>query len=86
MPGPDPDGLYIDEYDNGDFTIGCEIWEHTNRSHRIRRMLAVAANIRRGGWRCLHCREPIPLYRRADAYFCRERCRKAAARARRGGR
>ncbi len=83
MPAPDPHGLYIEEYDDGGFSIICELWWHGNRANRIRRMRSIADNIRWGGWLCAHCRKPIPIFRRSDALYCRERCRKAAARLRR---
>ncbi|MFD0982560.1 hypothetical protein [Tropicimonas aquimaris] len=83
MPGPDPFGLDIEEHENGGFTITCEVWAQGNRANRIARMQAVSRNIRWTGWKCAWCYEPIPLYRRADARFCCEGCRKRAARQRR---
>ena len=82
MPAPDPSGIGIEEYEGGGFRITCELWWHGNRATRIKRMKRIAENIRWNGWRCEHCGDPIPLYRRSDARFCRERCRKAAARSR----
>ena len=52
MPHPDPNGLDIDEREDGTFGITAEIWWHGNRGHRIARMRAVARNIAHGGWRC----------------------------------
>lgn len=83
MPEPDPEGVQVEEYDDRTFRVWAEIWEHGNRRHRLARMQAVARNLRCGGWRCLECRRPVPLYRRADARFCTESCRKRAARRRR---
>ncbi len=80
------DGLYVEEYDDGGFRISCWTSEDGNRRNRIARMMAVSRNIRFGGWKCRRCREPIALYKRADARFCSERCRKAEARERRGWR
>ncbi len=80
MPAPDPRGIGIEEYEGGGFSVICELWWHGNRATRTKRMLRIAENIRRDGWRCEHCGDPIPLYRRADARYCRERCRKAAGR------
>jgi hypothetical protein len=34
-------------------------------------------------WRCLWCRDDLQAWRRADAQYCCEGCRKRAARARR---
>ena len=83
MPGPDPQGLDITEHGGGDFTITAEVWPHGNRRARIARMLAIRRNIIASGWRCLWCGDPVPLYRRADARYCCEGCRKRAARERR---
>lgn len=83
MPGPDPEGLDLEELENGGFRIYAEVWEHGNKRHRIARMLAVSRNMRAGGWRCWGCGEQVPLYKRADARFCSEPCRKNAGRRRR---
>lgn len=86
MPCPDPGGIQIEEYDNGGFRVTAEIWWHGNRRHRLARMKALTRRLRCGGWKCRACGEPVPLYRRADADYCCEGCRKAHARARRRGR
>lgn len=83
MPAPDPAGVDIEEHDDGGFRITCEVWEDGNRRHRLARMRAVARKVRFGGWRCRRCSRPVPFYKRADALFCSERCRKAEARVRR---
>src|SRR6478736_5513460 len=85
MPAPDPNGLDIEEYEGG-FTVTAELWWYGNRRHRIARMKAVARRIRCGGWRCLACHSPVALYKRADANFCSERCRKGAAKRMRAAR
>ena len=83
MPQPDPSGLYLDEREDGSFTVTAEVWWYGNRRHRLARMHAVARNIARGGWRCWHCGTEIALFKRADARYCDDRCRKALARERR---
>ena len=40
MPGPDPCGIDIEEYEGGRFSIICEIWAHGNRATRITRIEA----------------------------------------------
>jgi hypothetical protein len=72
MPGPDPQGLDIEERPDGSFTITAEVWRNGNRKHSVARMLAVSKLIKAGGWRCPHCGDPVPLYRRADARYCGE--------------
>jgi hypothetical protein len=80
MPEPDPDGIQIEEYDDGTFRLWAEVWADGNRRHRLDRLKAVSRNLRRGGWRCIECGKPVPLYRRADAEYWGERCRKRRAR------
>ena len=83
MPGPDPDGLGIEESDCGGFNLTAYCFSNGNRRHRLARMRAVTRRLRWGGWKCQGCGEPVALHKRADAQFCSERCRKAEARARR---
>lgn len=89
MPGPDPDGIDLG-YDyprrlsvlvyRSDASI---LYGGGNMRHRIARAEAVLRRLRRG-WLCLWCRRPVPIYRRADACYCSQGCRKRAARARKG--
>ena len=80
MPAPDPHGIWIEENEDGRIGITAEMWRYGNRGTRKKRMLRVLRQISRDGWLCTFCRKPIPIFRRSDARYCRERCRKAAAR------
>ncbi len=51
-----------------------------NRCHRINRAKAILKALARDGWCCPWCCGPVPLFRRADAVFCSEGCRKPMAR------
>jgi hypothetical protein len=87
MPGPDPHGVYYDETPSGKPQVFAEVWPTSglfagNRRHRLARFRAVWRNIQCDGWLCLWCLDPVPIYRRADARYCCEGCRKRAARAR----
>ena len=87
MPGPDPYALSYDETPNGQPIVTAEVWPSSglfagNRRNRTKRLRAVSRSIMRDGWLCLWCREAVPIYRRADACYCSEGCRKRAARAR----
>ena len=85
MPGPDPHGIDLEEY--GDrFTLRAEVWPNGNRRARIARLKAIRRNLSCGGWLCIACREPVPIYKRADAVFCGDGCRKRSARRRRWAR
>ena len=42
--------------------------------------IAALRRLRCDGWTCPECGEPVPMFRRADADYCREACRKRAAR------
>ncbi len=80
---PDPNGLFVEEGEDGTiYGVTAEIWDHGNKRHRLARMKAIAKNLSVLNWGCRYCGEPVPIYRRADARFCRERCRKAFARER----
>lgn len=81
MPAPDPDALYFEEYEDGSWRLTAEVWPDGNRRHRLARMGAVIRRLRWGGWKCVGCADPVPLFKRADARYCSERCRKADARA-----
>lgn len=82
MPAPDPDGVCEVCREDGRITVtGEQSW--TNPRARNARMVRILRNVQRDGWRCRFCEDEVPLFRRADARYCSERCRKAAARARR---
>ena len=51
-----------------------------NKRARLARLRRVSLRMNFGGWKCAHCGDPVPEYRRADArYYCTS-CRKAAHR------
>lgn len=83
MPGPDPEGVYFEFTNNGGIEAFAEIWPWGNRRFRESRMNAVLQKLRSDNWSCRTCGGPVPIYRRADACYCRESCRKGAARQRR---
>lgn len=82
MPAPDPFAIEITEWPDGRVTVTYHVHWSGNRT-RKRRAIAILHNVHRSGWRCEWCHAPIPLFRRADARFCCEGCRKRAARERR---
>ncbi len=88
MPGPDPSGIEYSETADGRWSVFAYVWPKSgpyagNRKHRMARLRAVIANLKIDGWLCSWCSNPVPLWRRADAQFCCEACRKKAARERR---
>jgi len=84
MPAPVPDAVWIETDENGGVTVCYEkpFWGGKPRD-RKKRAIAMLRKEARGRWRCDWCREPIPTFRRVDARFCGEGCRKRAARQRR---
>ena len=90
MPGPDPFGIYVEEREDGSFTVTAQLWARNKGGQswgaRIRRQREIAERLYFDAWRCDWCDGPIPIYKRLDAHYCREVCRKAAARARRKSR
>ena len=58
MPGPDPQGLDIEESEDGVFRQTAEVWRYGNGRARMARMNAVAERIKWDGWLAtLTCRE-----------------------------
>ncbi len=87
MPGPDPFGIRVEEREDGGLNVIAELWARNKGGQswgvRLHRMREIAERLRFNNWRCEWCNEPIPISKRLDANYCHERCRKAAARARR---
>lgn len=83
MPGPDPNAITLGEDWPDRMTVLVETFMSGNRKARMARAKRILGNLYRGGWLCWWCRDPVPLWRRADARFCCEGCRKRAARERR---
>lgn len=87
MPGPEPNGIELGhDYPRrlsvlvyrSDASI---LYGGGNMRHRNARAESVLKRLARG-WLCHWCRRPVPIYRRADACYCCEGCRKRGARAR----
>ena len=84
MPGPDPNALWLSEADYGRIGMTFESYMWSNSSHnRQKRVTAILRRMMRRTWRCRWCWEELPIWRRADAKYCCEGCRKRAARYRR---
>lgn len=87
MPGPDPDGIDL----GYDYPRRLSVLVHRsdanilygggNMRHRNSRAVSVLKRLFRG-WLCHWCNDPVPIYRRADACYCSQGCRKRAARCR----
>ena len=83
MPGPDPHGLWI-ENRHAPYSVCFYAYFGTGKSgNRKTRSEAILRRLYRGDWCCRWCGETLPDYLRADAIYCREACRKRAARLRR---
>lgn len=82
MPAPDPWGISIEERPNGGWAVQCDVFMLSGRTQRLARAKRILSNLRRDGWSCKWCAKPIPEWRRADAVYCCEGCRKRAARSR----
>jgi hypothetical protein len=83
MPGPDPHALWFERYD-GRITVSYEryLWSG-NEGNRKARAIVMLKRLMRHDWRCRWCGDELPAWRRVDAQYCREGCRKKAARWRR---
>lgn len=91
MPGPDPSGLDYNKAPDGRWRVTAEVWPQSglfasNRKHRIARLRTVVRNLERGGWLCSWCLDPVPIWRRADARYCCQGCKRSATSERRAER
>jgi len=83
MPGPDPDSLWIEEdADRPTVTFQAYFWTGNNGNRR-KRAVAMLRRLAHGDWKCRWCSDALPDWRRVDARYCGESCRKKAARWRR---
>lgn len=84
MGAPDPDGIHI-EFDGNRALVQYQIWREANPKSRKARAISILLLIGRDGegWQCSWCGDFIPIFKRADARYCCNGCRKAEARVRR---
>ena len=82
MPAPDPWAISIEQSPGG-WSVHYDTFLLSGRTQRRARAKRILSNLRRNGWCCAWCGGPVPEFRRADARYCSEGCRKRAARARR---
>ncbi len=73
--------ISIDRLDPPRLSYNVFRWQNATRIGK--RVEQLARNYARG-WHCLHCGELMPVWKRIDATYCKEGCRKMAARKRRG--
>lgn len=84
MPGPEPDTLWIEDHGplGASVSFASYLWTG-NKGNRGARAIAILYRLQRRDWHCRWCGVDLPDFKRADATFCRESCRKRAARKRR---
>mgnify|MGYP003382023000 CR=1 FL=1 len=83
MPAPEPNAVWVERPD-GRITATYETYFWTgNVGNRKARAIAIMKRMLRHDWRCRWCSDELPVWRRADARYCCEGCRKKAARLRR---
>lgn len=86
MPAPDPHGITIEECPHGGWGLLVDTFMLSGRTQRTARAKRILRNLAANGWACRWGGRPVPEFRRADACYCCESCRKRAARYRRKSR
>lgn len=81
MPGPDPNGVTIERRDRA--RVMVDTFMVGGRANRMARAKGILRNLAVNGWSCRWCCAAVPEFRRADARYCCEGCRKRSARSRR---
>ena len=64
MSGPDP--ITLGDGWPEQISLLVETFGNGNRKARLARAKRILRNLQRGGWLCHWCRDPVPLWRRAD--------------------
>ena len=86
MPGPEPGTVWIEECDGRLVAMmECYFWTG-NVGNRAKRASTMLRRVKQGTWSCRWCGDDLPDFRRTDAQYCSEGCRKRAARERRNAR
>ena len=82
MPRPDLDSVWIETSSEGAIITYQDYYGTGNEEgNRKKRVAKISERIARGSWSCRWCcANPLPSWRRCDALYCSERCRKRFAR------
>lgn len=81
MPAPDPDAVWLEVNKYGRLAVSYygAFWDRNSKS-RKRRAVAMLKRAAKGNWICLWCGGELPYFKRVDARYCCEGCRKRRAR------
>ena len=82
MPAPVPHTIWIEPMFGGSLITFENYLGQRQSLHRQRRVTSLVTRISKNTWQCPLCSSPLPMWKRADAVYCRESCRKKAARGR----
>ncbi len=82
MPGPDPHSIRFEPALGGSVLTYYRYFGTGKAGNRKKRVAMIGERLSRGDWNCRWCLDPMPIWRRVDALYCREGCRKRAARSR----
>lgn len=86
MPAPDPFAINVEKTPDGwHVTYERYLWSRSD-GNRKARVMGLLRRLVGKSWRCNWCGDDLPVYKRRDALYCNERCRKLAAIRRRGDR
>ncbi|MCR9140133.1 MAG: hypothetical protein NXI27_29380 [Alphaproteobacteria bacterium] len=77
--------IWIEDLDPPQVRVTWSVYSWQNPIHVRRRAEKLARKYVRG-WHCEGCNEVMPVWKRVDATYCSETCRKRAARQRRAQR
>lgn len=83
MPAPCPFAIWIEPMHEGSLITFENYKGYKSAPHRRQRVNTIGKRLAAGDWVCRWCGDPIAILRRADTLYCRDGCRKKAARKRR---
>ena len=82
MPGPAPHAIWVETMLGGSLVTFENYFGQRQSLHREQRSKALSNRLSKNTWQCRWCSSSLPSWKRVDAYYCRESCRKKAARKR----
>mgnify|MGYP006115360327 FL=1 len=82
MPAPAPNTIWVSPIFGGSLITFENYLGQRQSLHRQRRATILVMRISKNTWQCPWCSSRLPMWKRVDAIYCGESCRKKAARGR----
>ena len=79
MPGPAPHSIWFETIYGGSLVTFENYLGQRQSLHREQRAQALSNRLLQNTWKCRWCSSSLPIWKRSDAIYCGESCRKKDA-------